>query len=345
MKSHRLSVSLCVLSLALGITQYATAQATVSFALLNGTVSDEAGRTIARATVTVRSLDTNQTFTAVSSDTGFYALPGLPPGRYELAVSSAGFGKYTRTGVELTVGQTATLNVTLKVAGVKEEVVVSTEAPAVETTRSEVSQVIDARQITDLPISGRLFTDFALLAPSVATSRTSLGTTFTEFEVTQISFGGMRSFSNEITVDGADFVNTITGVQRATPPQDSVQEFRVVNNSFGAEYGRALGGIVNIVTRSGSNQLHGSVYEFLQNSATDARSLLQPSPLPAELRENQFGGTLGGPIKKDKTFFFLNYEGRRTGESPTYAPDLFSNIANIDQSKAYLGFSPKVCNL
>src|SRR5208282_1600766 len=115
MKSHRLSVSLCVLSLALGITQYATAQATISFALLNGTVTDEAGRTIAKATITVRSLDTNQTFTSVTNDTGAYALPNLPPGRYELAVSSAGFGKYTRTGVELTVGQAATINVTLKV--------------------------------------------------------------------------------------------------------------------------------------------------------------------------------------------------------------------------------------
>ncbi len=345
MKSSRLSVCLCGLFLALGMTQYATAQATVSYALLNGTVTDEAGRTIAKATITVRSLDTNQTFTAVSSDTGFYALPGLPPGRYEFAVSSAGFGKYTRTGMELTVGQTATLNVTLKVAGVKEEVEVSTEAPAVETTRSEVSQVIDTQQITDLPISGRLFTDFALLAPSVATSRTSLGTTFTEFEITQISFGGMRSFSNEITVDGADFVNTISGVQRATPPQDSVQEFRVVNNSFGAEYGRALGGIVNIVTKSGTNQIHGSVYDYLQNSYTDARSLLQPAPLPDELRENQFGGTLGGPIKKDKTFFFLNYEGRRRGASPTYAPDLYNNITAIDTAKSYLGLSPEGCDL
>src|SRR5208282_3656126 len=293
-----------------------------SYALLNGTVMDESGRPIAGAAVTVRSPDTNQTFNAVTNDAGFYAVPGLPPGRYELTASSAGFGKYTRTGVELTVGQAATINVTLKVAGVNEVVVVSTEAPAVETTRSEVSQVIDTKQIQNLPISGRLFTDFALLTPSVATSRTALGTTFTEFEVTQISFGGMRSFSNEITVDGADFVNTISGVQRATPPQDSVQEFRVVNNSFGAEYGRALGGIVNIVTKSGTNQIHGSVYDYLQNSATDARSLLQPSPLPDALRENQFGGTLGGPIMKDKTFFFLNYEGRRRGASPTYAPDL-----------------------
>ena len=345
MKSRRLSACLCGLFLAFGLTRYAETQATISYAVLNGTVMDEAGRTVAKAAITVRSLDTNQTFTATSSDAGAYAVPGLPPGRYELAVSYAGFGTYTRTGVELAVGQTATLNVTLKVAGVKEEVIVSTEAPPVETTRSEVSQVIDTKQIANLPISGRLFTDFALLTPSVATSRTSLGTTFTEFEITQISFGGMRSFSNEITVDGADFVNTISGVQRATPPQDSVQEFRVVNNSFGAEYGRALGGIVNIVTKSGTNEIHGSLYDYLQNSATDARSLLQPAPLPRALRENQFGGTLGGPIQKDKTFFFLNYEAKRRGASPTYAPSLFANIAAIDQAKGYLGLSPEGCNL
>lgn len=344
MKSRRLSACLC-LFLALALGEYASAQATISYAVLNGTVTDEAGQTIAKAAISIRSLDTNQTFSAVSSDAGAYAVPGLPPGHYELTVSYAGFGKYTRTGVELTVGQTATINVTLKVAAVREEVAVSTEAPAVETTRSEVSQVIDTKQIANLPISGRLFTDFALLTPSVATSRTALGTTFTEFEVTQISFGGMRSFSNEITVDGADFVNTVTGVQRATPPQDAVQEFRVVNNSFGAEYGRALGGIVNIVTKSGTNELHGSVYDYLQSSATDARSLLQPAPLPHELRENQFGGTLGGPIKKDKTFFYLNYEGKRRAASPTYAPDLFSQITQIDQAKGYMGLSPEGCNL
>ena len=345
MKSRRLFASLCALLVGLGSIQYARAQATVSYALLNGTVIDEGGRTIAKAAITVRSLDTNQTFTAVSDQAGFYAVPRLPPGRYELTVSYAGFGKYTRSGVELSVGQTATVNVTLKVAAVTETLNVTTEAPVVETTRTEISQVIQAQQIQDLPISGRLFTDFALLTPSVAKSRTALGSTFTEFEVTQISFGGMRSFSNEITVDGADFVNSVSGVQRATPPQDSVQEFRVVNNSFGAEYGRALGGIVNIVTKSGTNDLHGSVYDYFQNNATDARSLLQPSPLPYALRQNQYGGTLGGPIRKDKTFFFLNYEGRRTGQSPTYAPDLYSNITNIDQAKAYLGLSPEGCNL
>jgi outer membrane receptor protein involved in Fe transport len=320
-------------------------QATISFAQLSGTVLDSSGRTIANAPVTVRNVETNTTFTATTTGDGYYVIPNLPPGKYDVSAVYSGFSKTTQTGIVLTVGETATVNLTLKVAALGETVVVTGEAPVIEPTKTEISQVIASQQIQSLPISGRLFTDFALLTPSVAKSRTSLGTTFTEFEVTQISFGGMRSFSNEITVDGADFVNTISGVQRATPPQDSVQEFRVVNNSFGAEYGRALGGIVNIVTKSGTNSLHGSIYDYLQNSATDARSLLQPAPLPHALRQNQFGGTLGGPIRKDKMFFFMNYEGRRTGESPTYAPDLFSNIANIDQAKGYLGLSPEGCNL
>src|SRR5262249_18019403 len=189
--------------------------------------------------------------------------------------------------------------------------------------------------------SGRLFTDFALLTPGVATGRTSLGTTFTEFEITQISFGGMRSFSNLITVDGADFINSNTGVQRATPPQESVQEFRVVNNSFGSEYGRALGGIVNVVTKSGTNAWHGSIYDYFQNDALNARSLLQPSPQSKALRQNQFGATLGGPIRQDRTFIFVNYEGQRREEAPILPPDFLNNFAAINQAKFYLGIPPE----
>lgn len=318
-------------------TQFAAAQATISFAQLSGTVTDESGRALVKAAITVRALDTNQSYSAVSNETGYYLVPSLPPGRYELTVTYTGFGKYQLTGVVLTVGQTATMNVTMKVAAVVQEVVVTTEAPTVEATRTEISQVIDPKQISSLPVSGRLFTDFALLTPGVASGRTSLGTTFTEFEITQISFGGMRSFSNEITVDGADFINSNTGVQRATPPQESVQEFRVVNNSFGSEYGRALGGIVNVVTKSGTNNLHGSIYDYFQNSKLDARSLLQPAPAPFALRQNQFGGTLGGPIVKDRTFFFLNYEGVRRGEDPILPPDFRDNIATINLAKAYIG--------
>jgi outer membrane receptor protein involved in Fe transport len=232
--------------------------------------------------------------------------------------------------------------VTLKVAAKGEIVTVSTEVPPVETTRTEISQVIDTKQIDSLPVSGRLFTDFALLTPGVASGRTSLGTTFTEFEITQISFGGMRSFSNEVTVDGADFINSNTGVQRATPPQESVSEFRVVNNSFGSEYGRALGGIVNVVTKSGTNDLHGSIYEYLQNSAVDSRSLLQPRPAPFALRQNQFGGTLGGPIAKDRTFFFLNYEGVRRGEAPVLPPDFRDKLPSSIGQRRISALNPKI---
>ena len=320
-------------------------QAALGNAQLNGTVLDSGGRAVAKAQINVRSVDTNQAYTSATNDAGFYVLPSLPPGKYNLTVTSVGFAKYQQTGIALSVGQAATLDITLKVASVGEIVTVTTEAPPVETTRTEISQVIDTQQIADLPTVNRRFTDFALLTPGVATSRTALGTTFTEFEVTQISFGGMRSFSNEITVDGADFVNTISGVQRATPPQDSVQEFRVVNNSFGSEYGRALGGIVNVVTKSGTNGMHGSLYDYFQNSSLNSRTVLQPRPIPDTLRQNQFGGSLGGPLRKDRTFFFLNYEGQRRAESPTFAPDLVNNIAAIDQAKAYLGFSPEGCFL
>jgi outer membrane receptor protein involved in Fe transport len=321
----------------------AAAQGALSFAQLNGTVVDAGGRVVVSAQVVVRDPDTNQTFQATTNTTGFFVVPNLPPGKYELTITASGFAKYQQTGITLTVGQVQTTNATLKVASASTVVRVTTEAPLIEPTKTEISQVVDTQQIEDLPISSRVFTDFALLTPGVATSRTSLGTTFTEFEVTQISFGGMRSFSNEITVDGADFVNSASGIQRATPPQESVQEFRVVNNSFGAEYGRALGGIVNIVTKSGTNNLHGSMYEFFQNSAFDARSPLQPAPLPHALRQNQFGASLGGPIVKDKTFFYLNYEGKRSAQSPVYPPDLVNNIQVIDQAKALMGLAPEGC--
>ena len=316
-----------------------------SVASLNGTVLDESGGTVSGATISLREMDRNTMYSATSDQSGYYAIPNLPPGRYELKAEFKGFSKYTQTGTILSVGQTATVNITLKVEAHGEEVIVSTETPTIEPTKTEISQVIDTKQINDLPISGRLFTDFALLTAGVATGRTSLQSTITEFESTRVSFGGMRDLSNEITVDGADNVNTVTGSQRSTPPQESVQEFRVVNNGFGAEYGRALGGIVNIVTKSGGNEFHGTVYDYLQNNATDARSLLQPSPDDDTLRQNQFGASLGGPIEKDKFFFFTNYEGQRRGESPTFPGVFYQNLDLINESKAALGIAPENPNI
>src|SRR5437870_6711466 len=341
---------LCLLTV-LGVAIFAAlakpsfSQVGASVAQLNGSVRDESGGTVAKATITARETETNRTYTAVSNENGLYVLASLPPGRYELTTEASGFAKSTQTGIVLTVGQAATIDVTVKVASSAEKVIVTTETPPVEPTRTEVSQVISTPQIESLPISGRLFTDFVLLTPGVTTGRTSLQSTFTESEVTRISFGGMRDFSNIVTVDGADTINTVTSSQRATPSQEAVSEFRVVNNSFGAEYGRALGGIVNIVTKSGTNERHGSVYNYLRNQATDARSLLLPAPLAHTLRQNQFGATLGGPIRKDRTFFFMNYEGQRRAEAPTFPALLRNDLSLINAAKAVVGIAPENLNV
>jgi hypothetical protein len=312
----------------------ASAQVT-AFAQLNGVVRDQTGGAVAKASIALREVDTNNAYSATSSTEGLYTFANVPPGRYELTAQVSGFAQYTLTGIVLSVGQVATLDITLKVAQVGEKVVVSSETPVIEPTRTEISQVVDTQQISALPISGRLFTDFALLSPNVAVGHTSAQSPFTDPSVIRISFGGQRDLNNAVTVDGADNILAANGSQRATPSQEAVSEFRVVNNGFGAEYGRALGGIVNIVTKSGTNELHGSVYDYLQNNATNARSLLT---LPGfnTLRQNQFGATLGGPLRKDKTFFFLNYEGQRRAQSPTFPAVLVQNLAAINAVKAAL---------
>jgi hypothetical protein len=319
-------------------------QASNSQAQLNGSILDQSGGAVVQAVVTLRNVGTDQLRTASSNGQGYYIFVNVPPGSYYLSAVYKGFGKYSRTGITLSVGQAATIDITLTVAQAQEQVAVSSEVPDIEPTRSEVSQVVETQQIQSLPISGRLFTDFALLSPGVATGRTSLQSTFTDPATTRISFGGQRDLNNMVTVDGADNINTATGSQRATPSQEAVSEFRVVNNSFGAEYGRALGGIVNIVTKSGTNDYHGSIYDYLQNNAIDADSPLALQGFTT-LRQNQFGATLGGPIAKDKTFFFANYEGQRRAQSPTYPAVLVENLAAINTVKESFGLDPESLNL
>src|SRR6185437_1475879 len=185
----------------------AFAQATVSFAQLNGTILDSGGRAVMGASISLRNLDNNQTYKGATNSSGVYIVPNLTPGAYELTVQNPGFAKYIQTGIVLSVGQTATVDVSLKVASTTEVVNVTTEAPPVEPTRTEISQVIDTTQLQQLPTNGRRFVDFALLTPGVATGRTSLQSTFTEPDTTRISFGGMRDLSNAVTVDGADYIN------------------------------------------------------------------------------------------------------------------------------------------
>jgi hypothetical protein len=320
------------------------AQVSAAEAQLNGVVRDQTGSVIVKAAVSLRNVATNQVYKTSSSGAGLYILTNVPPGNYELTAESQGFAKYSQTGIVLRVAQVATLDVTLQVAGANEEVVVNTEAPVIEPTRTEVSQVVETQQIQALPIAGRLFTDFALLSPGVTTGRISLQSTFTDPSVTRISFGGQRDLNNSVTVDGADNINTATGSQRATPSQEAVSEFRVVNNSFAAEYGRALGGIVNIVTKSGTNDTHGSVYEYFMNNALNANTLLT-QPGFDTFRQNQFGATLGGPLRKNRTFYFVNYEGQRRGQSPQYPTLLVQSLPAINALKASFGMAPENLNI
>ncbi len=340
----RLLISLLVVFVLVLSCGAAFSQGAAADAQLNGMVRDPTGSVIVKASVTLRNVDNNQAYKTTSNSTGFYILTSVPPGNYELTAEFQGFAKYSQTGIVMRVAQTATIDVSLKVAGATQEVTVTTDAPVIEPTRTEISQVIEAQQIQSLPISGRLFTDFALLSPGVTTGRIGLQSTFTDPSVTRISFGGQRDLNNSVTVDGADNINTATGSQRATPSQEAVSEFRVVNNSFAAEYGRALGGIVNIVTKSGTNDYHGSIYEYLENNAFNAKSILA-QPGFDTLRQNQFGGTLGGPLRKDKSFFFINYEGQRRAQSPTYPGLLTANLGAINALKTSFGIAPENLNV
>src|SRR5919198_970228 len=302
-------------------------------ATIEGRVLDPSGAALAGASVTAVNTATGLTRSTQSSGFGSYQLPALPVGDYTVSAELKGFRKQLRK-IRLDIGGAAVVDFTLPVGQVTQEMEVKGEAEAVEPTRSMISSVIAEREIQTLPVNGRQFIDFALLAPGVTIGDTTSGSTDVIIEpVTKLSFAGQNIHYNFIAVDGADNVSTASGVQKYTPSQEAVQEFRVVNSSYSTEFGRAVGGIVNIITKSGSNTLHGSVYEYFRNDKMDAKNTLAAAGGFNKLRQNQFGGTLGGPVQKDKTFFFGNYEGQRHSESPYYNQAVLQNITAINNVK------------
>jgi hypothetical protein len=301
-------------------------------ATLSGRVTDSSSGSVANANVTAASTTTGFTRTVQTLDSGNFTIPALPAGQYNVTVTFTGFAKQTKT-IVLQVGQTADLDFVLTPGNIEEKVEVAATAELAEPTRTEVSTVITERQIINLPVNGREFINFALLSPAVTIGDTTSGNTDVIVEpVTKLSFGGQNIHFNFIAVDGADNISTASGIQRGTPPQESVQEFRVVNTDFSAQFGRASAGIVNIITRSGTNDFHGIGYEYFRNSAMDAVNLLQANGAH-ELRQNQFGVALGGPITRDKTFFYANFEGQRRAESPFYNSAVLNNITAINDVK------------
>src|SRR5205814_9835965 len=224
-------------------------------------------------------------------------------GNYTVTAEHSGFKKQSQK-ITLQIGANAGADFALTVGSVTEIVEVKGTSEAVEPTRTMVSQVIEERKISNLPVNGRQFIDFALLAPGITVGDTTSGSTDVIIEpVTKLSFAGQNIHYNFVAIDGADNMSTASGIQKTTPSQDAVEEFRVINSSYSTEFGRAVGGIVNIITKSGTNSLHGSAYEYFRNDVLDA-----PSPLAAagfyNLRHNQFGATVRRPIKTDKNFLF-----------------------------------------
>src|SRR5882762_758867 len=298
---------------------------------VQGRVYDSSGAAIPQATVTAVNAATGLSRGTTANAVGDYQIALLPPGDYTVTADKPGFQKSAKK-IHLDIGAAGSLDFSLSPGQVIAQVEVQDVGELAEPTRIMVSSVIDQQQIQSLPVNGRQFIDFALLAPGVTIGDTTSGSTDVIIEpVTKLSFAGQNIHYNFVAIDGADNMSTASGIQKTTPSQEAVQEFRVINSDFSAQFGRAVGGIVNIVTKSGTNRLHGSVYEYFRNDAMDAKNALAAGF--NKLRQNQFGGTLGGPIQKDKTFFFGNYEGQRHVESPFYNSAVLTNLTAINNTK------------
>ncbi len=315
-------VCLVILTTGLVLVAGVAARAQINTADLSGQVLDPQGLAVAGAKVTVRSLATGATRTAEADDTGRYRIVGLPPGRYELTVDGGkGLTKLVNPEIVLTIGQSAEFDAHLQLQAGAETVTVTEATELIETARTAVAETVDQRRINNLPINGRNYINFTLTdsratrdsAPSIGAAPTS-----------GINFGGQRARSNQVSVDGADAVdNSVNGI-RATVSQEAVQEFQLIESNYMPEFGRATGGVINIVTKAGSNEVHGNVFGFLRHKSIQARNPFSVSvdptsgaliPTKQAFTRVQAGATIGGPIKKDKTFYFFSYETTRRQET------------------------------
>lgn len=309
------------------VSCYSTAmsQAQSNAADLQGTVRDTKGAGISGATVTARNAATNVSRSATTNDDGAYQLISLPPGNYEVTAEATGFSKAVVPGVILTVGLRGELNIPLEVGAVTSVVTVnSANVALVETASTTVSGTINQKTIEGLPINERSATGFALTISTVGRDN---GRPIGPAPTSGLNIGGQRGRSTQVSVDGADFTDNSINAARSTVSQEAVQEYQVATNSYAAEFGRATGGIVNVVTKGGTNDWHGNLFGFIRHKSIQARNAFaplidnDPSKKPPFTR-GQYGGTIGGPIKKDRTFFFYSFEQRRRQESGFFTGDI-----------------------
>jgi carboxypeptidase family protein/TonB-dependent receptor-like protein len=311
---------------------------------ISGTMLDPQGNVLAGATVKVKNLGTGVTREVTSNGNGVYRVAGLPPGRYEVEAAAQGFANEKRGELSLTVAEEIVVNFSLKIGVQKQDVTVEVQSVNVETTGSTVSGLVDERKVRDLPLNGRDLAQLVLLQPGVVNSRSSQQTANTGRGL-RFSVGGARPSQNLFQLDGTiinDALNNTPGSsQGLLVGVETVKEFRVLTNTFSAEYGRVAGGVFVAVTKSGTNEFHGSVFDFLRNDNMDARNFFDRCTTSVtcdgggkpEFRRNQFGGAIGGPVVKDKTFFFFSYEGLREFKGIT-------TIATVPSASGRQGILP-----
>jgi carboxypeptidase family protein/TonB-dependent receptor-like protein len=315
----------CLLLLLLLSAPVAFGQAQSNAADLQGTVRDATGAVVANATVTARNPGTNFSRSVTTNDEGFYRIINVPPGEYEITAEATNFKKSVLPKVTVTVGQAAEFNVTLEPGQISESVTISdATSEIVESDKTAVSTTIDQQRINNLPINERNYLAFALTTSTVGRDN---GRPIGPAPTTGLNFGGQRGRSNLVQVDGADNTDNSVNASRSTVSQEAVQEFQVVTNSFAAEFGRSAGGVVNVVTKSGTNELHGNIFGFLRHRSFQARNAFAPIEDPPFTRA-QYGFTLGGPLDKGRTFFFAAFEQRRRNESGFFTSDVQGNLTS-----------------
>lgn len=337
MKLYSYLVSICLL---LMVPDIGLAQQNVTSATLSGRVEDVRGAVVSGANVTATNLDTNQHMSTTSDYEGRYRFPYLRTGEYDVTIDAQGFSTITRK-LTLSVGQSLDLPIKLEVAGVSAQVNVGgTDVPLVETVRTQITETIRPREIHELPLNGRNYLDLALLIPGVSPTNTGSNQRFAETSAVPgqgISIAGQRNLYNSFIVDGVSANDDAADLTGTYYSEEVIDQFQVVTSGGIAEFGRASGGVVNILTRSGTNDWRGSLYGFGRNQRFDARNPLAPTK--DLLAQAQYGGTIGGPLKRDRTFFFTNFEQTRRNYSAvlTISPAAVVSINNRLQAVNYLG--------
>jgi Carboxypeptidase regulatory-like domain/TonB-dependent Receptor Plug Domain len=294
----RLQISLATLAFTLVFAHAVWASITGS---ISGIVKDPSGAVIPAASVVALNTRTGVRQTAVTDSDGFYSFPELPIGDYTISIESSGFRPYKQTGLVIDISTALRVDITLQVGAVSQEVTVSSTAVHVETTSTQQGEVITGTHMTSLPLNGRSYTDLLALQPGVAPQASGEYITYTNsstsvsggLDAGGLSINGQRETANGFTVNGADVNESIYQQTSVVPNLDSIAEFRILTSNFDAEYGNYSGGQIMVVTKSGSNQFHGDVFEFLRNDALDSRNFF--SPTRGSFKQNQFGGTVGGP--------------------------------------------------